>query len=143
METLINSVESSQLLYLQDQQKSILFVDNDLASYFLVMELLSEHGINVIHSRCGLHAINTFKETPSICVVLTELLLPNIDGFGVLKEIRRLNPHLPIVAQTANVMNNMKYNCLCAGFNQFIEKPINIEGFTSDILKFTFNNWHF
>jgi CheY-like chemotaxis protein len=67
---------------------------------------------------------------------LTELLLPNIDGFGVLKEIRRLNPYLPVVAQTANVMNNMKHTCLEAGFDDFIEKPINIELFTKEITKY-------
>jgi CheY-like chemotaxis protein len=136
METIMNSIASSQFNDRQILQKDILFVDNDLASYFLVMELLSEHGINVIHSRCGKHAISTFRETPSICVVLTELLLPNIDGFGVLKEIRRLNPYLPVVAQTANVMNNMKHTCLEAGFDEFIEKPINIELFTKEITKY-------
>ena len=137
METLINSVESSQINDRQIRQKDILFVDNDLASYFLVMELLSEHGINVIHSRCGLHAISTFKETPSICIVLTELLLPNIDGFGVLKEIRKINPVIPVIAQTTQVVNNMKHCCLCAGFNEFIDKPIDLEMFTCAVIKYT------
>lgn len=136
METIANSVKSSQITDIQTSKATVLLIDNDLASYFLVMELLSEHGINVIHSRCGLQAISTFKETPSICVVLTELLLPNIDGFGVLKEIRSRKPDLPVIAQTANVMNNMKNNCLCAGFNEFIEKPINFDLFTKLVIKY-------
>ena len=64
-------------------------------------------------------------------VVITELKLPKVDGFGVLKEIRKIDPSTPIIAQTANVLNNMKYTCLNAGFNEFISKPINLNDFTS------------
>ena len=64
-------------------------------------------------------------------VVITELKLPKVDGFGVLKEIRKIDPSTPFIAQTANVLNNMKYTCLNAGFNEFISKPINLNDFTS------------
>lgn len=114
----------------------ILYIDNDIASYILVSELLIDYEVEIIHSRCGLEAIGIFKAIPSIKVVITELKLPNIDGFGVLKEVRKINPTIPVIAQTAHVINNMKYCCLCAGFNEFIDKPIDLELFTSEVLKY-------
>jgi CheY-like chemotaxis protein len=135
METIANPIESSRMTDIQTTKPTILFIDNDIASYFLVMELLSEHGINVIHSRCGKEAISIFKTIPSINIVITELILPNVGGFGVLNEIRKINPVIPVIAQTAHVVNNMKHSCLNAGFNDFIDKPIDLKLFTLNVLK--------
>jgi CheY-like chemotaxis protein len=52
--------------------------------------------------------------------VITELLLPQYNGFEVLKEIKRINPEMQVITQTANVMNNMKQTCFEAGFDEFI-----------------------
>lgn len=109
----------------------ILYIDNDVASYYLVSELLEGCNVEILHSRCGLHALQIFNELPYFDMVITELKLPGIDGFGVLKEIRKTNPNIPVIAQTANVVNNMKYTCLNAGFSEFIPKPIDLNAFTS------------
>lgn len=135
METIMNSIDSSQVIDLQIKQIDILLVDNDLASYYLVSEILCEYRINVIHARCGLQGINIFKSTPTISIVLTELLLPNLDGFYILREVKKNKPNVPVIAQTAHVVNNIKQECLIAGFDEFIDKPINIESFTEQIKK--------
>ncbi|NVO09034.1 MAG: response regulator [Bacteroidales bacterium] len=109
----------------------ILYIDNDVASYYLVSELLEGYDIEILHSRCGSLAVQLFNEFPYFDMVITELKLPGIDGFGVLNEIRKTNPNIPVIAQTANVVNNMKYTCLNAGFCEFIPKPIDLGAFVS------------
>ena len=114
----------------------ILYIDNDIASYILVSELLLDCNVEIIHSRCGLCGIELFRQIPSIEMVITELKLPSIDGFEVLKEIRKTNLNIPIIAQTANIVNNMKYTCLNAGFSEFIPKPIDLDVFATTISKY-------
>ena len=114
----------------------ILYIDNDVASYYLVSELLEGCNIEIIHSRCGLRAIQLFNELSCFDMVITELKLPGIDGFGVLQEIKKINPNIPVIAQTANVVNNMKYTCLNAGFSEFIPKPIDLNTFISILNKY-------
>ena len=115
----------------------ILYIDNDEASYFLVSELLEDCNVEIQHSRCGLRAVQIFNTNPLFDMVITELKLPEIDGFGVLKEIRKINPSVPIVAQTATVVNNTKFTCLNSGFNEYIQKPIDFREFISIVMKYS------
>ncbi|MFT3738475.1 MAG: response regulator [Breznakibacter sp.] len=134
METLTHSIESSQVIDVQPTNATVLLIDNDLASFYLVSEILSEYGINVIHARSGMEGVELVRQKPSIHLVITELLLPQLNGFDVLKEIKRINPEMQVITQTANVMNNMRQNCLEAGFEEFIEKPIDIVDFGGNII---------
>lgn len=136
METQLHSIESSQVIDLLPTKATILLIDNDLASYYLVCEILSEYDINIIHARCGMEGVTLFKQKPSIQLVITELLLPQLNGFDVLNEIKRINPNMQVITQTANVINNMRQTCLNAGFNEFIEKPINVQLFIYEVNKF-------
>ncbi len=119
----------------------ILFIDNDVTSYFLVSELLEDYDVEILHSRCGPSAIKLFCTHIPFELVVTELKLPIIDGFGVFHELRKVNPDIPVIAQTACVLNNMKYICLKAGFNEFISKPIDIIHFTTLIKKYCNTHW--
>jgi CheY-like chemotaxis protein len=115
----------------------ILYIDNDEASYFLVSELLEGCNAKIVHVRCGSRAIQIFNTNPLFDMVITELKLPEIDGFGVLSEIRKINPNIPIIAQTATVVNNTKFNCLNCGFNEYIQKPIDFREFVSTVMKYS------
>lgn len=115
----------------------ILYIDNDEASYILVSELLEGCNVEIQHARCGLRAVQIFNANPSFNLVITELKLPEIDGFGVLREIRKINPKIPIIAQTATVVNNTKCTCLNAGFNEYVQKPIDFREFISTVMKYS------
>lgn len=129
MEKVMNSNWSSQVMASSDLKSDVLFIDNDLASYYLVYELLSDYPFNLIHARCGCEGIFAFKSYPTIGLVISELKLPKLDGYEVLKQIRKLNPGIPVWAQTAVVLASVQENCKKAGFNEFIEKPIDFNRF--------------
>lgn len=118
----------------------MLYIDNDVASYYLVSELLEGYEVEILHSRCGLQALQLFSAFTDIDIVVTELKLPGIDGFGILREARKLNPNIPVIVQTANVVNSMKQVCLNIGFSEFIPKPIDLSEFVSIVKKYSKNH---
>jgi two-component system, cell cycle response regulator DivK len=110
-------------------EKQILYIDNDMASYILVSEILKNCNVKISHCKCGTSAILLFRKYPSFDLVITETRLPRVSGFFVLNEIRRIKPDIPIIAQTASVLDNMEKRCMEAGFNEFVAKPFDLKEF--------------
>ncbi|HNY09824.1 MAG TPA: response regulator, partial [Tenuifilaceae bacterium] len=61
---------------------------------------------------------------PEISLILMDLRLPFMDGYRVVREIRKQNHDIPIVATTASSMANEEQRSLDAGCNAFITKPL-------------------
>lgn len=120
-------------------KKQILYIDNDMASYILISEILRNCNVKITHCKCGTSAILLFKKYPSFDLIITEIRLPKANGFTVLNEIRRIKQNIPIIAQTANVLNNMKKKCLKVGFNEFVAKPFDLSLFVSMVNKYIHN----
>ena len=59
--------------------------------------------------------------------------LPIIDGYTATQQIKRLRPEVPIIAQTAYVYEQDRLNCLEAGCDAYLSKPINKEQLLSAI----------
>jgi len=102
------------------ESKKILLVDNDMASYYLVDELLRDYEVKLIHATCGYSAIRLFIENAFVDAVITEIKVPRLDGFGILKEVKTMNPIVPVIAQTACEYRGMRQKCLAAGFDEYI-----------------------
>ena len=127
-------LEDERILY--TVRKKILLADSDTASYFLISELLADYNIRIIHARSGQEAIRLFRQNPFIDMVITEIKLPGLDGFEILKATRAINPFITAIAQTAYVHNNMKQKCLMSGFNEYIPKPIDFDLFVTVLKKY-------
>jgi two-component system cell cycle response regulator DivK len=113
-----------------------MLIDVDKVSHILVAEVLSDKDIEIVHVQNGKDAINLFRHNPFFDLVIIELMLPDMDGFSVLKEIRKANPIVPVIAQTAEVRYNIENRCLREGFNYFIEKPTTLELFVDKVEKY-------
>lgn len=100
----------------------------------LVSRMLLSKGYKVLSEssgHTGLHAIR--KQMPDL--VLLDINMPGMDGYQVLDEIRN-DPdiaHLPIVALTANGLQGSRQECLEAGFDEYIAKPITRQELTQRI----------
>ena len=116
--------------------KQILYIDSDIASYILISEILRNCNVKITHCKCGTSAILLFKKYPSFDLIITEIRLPKANGFTVLNEIRRIKQNIPIIAQTASVLDNMEKRCLEAGFNEFVAKPFDLKEFTITAKKY-------
>jgi two-component system, cell cycle response regulator DivK len=117
-------------------KKQILYIDSDMASYILICEILRNCNVKITHCKSGTSAILLFKKYPFFDLVITETRLPRVSGFTVLNEIRIVKPDIPIIAQTASVLDNMEKRCLGAGFNEFVAKPFDLKEFIITTMKY-------
>src|SRR5579863_2286381 len=107
--------------------KKILVAEDNPANRELMREVLSGRGYEVIEACDGLEALQRIEETrPDL--ILLDIQLPVLDGFAVLTKLRE-NPDykdLRVIAVTANAMREDRERGLNAGFDAYINKPIDI-----------------
>ena len=105
-------------------KNKILVVEDDSDNLEYFKRLLLIKGADVIYAKTGEEAIDIVKKDDSIRLVLMDILLPGMDGFETTKQIKKLNPKLPIIAQTAYAMQNDKEKCIDAGCDDYVSKPV-------------------
>ncbi|MBI3935102.1 MAG: response regulator [Acidobacteria bacterium] len=108
--------------------KTILVTEDDFPSRELLTEILLEWGYEVIQASNGVEALRQIEEKrPDL--VLLDLQMPLLDGFGVIARVRsdaRFSA-LPVVAITAHAMKDFSSRISEAGFDAHLPKPLNVE----------------
>jgi len=109
--------------------RKVLVVDDDARNIFALATVLENHDMEVLTATNGRKAIETIKSTPDLHVVLMDIMMPDMDGYQTMREIRN-DAHfraLPILALTAKAMKGDREKCLEAGASDYIAKPVNID----------------
>lgn len=89
----------------------------------LASAILSRTGATIMEAGNGKDAIELLRQRP-FDVVLMDLHLPVMNGLDTTRYIRKeLKLDMPIIAITANIINDEENKCLKAGMNAFISKP--------------------
>ncbi|MGQ9603231.1 MAG: response regulator [bacterium] len=105
----------------------IMVVEDSAVNRRLVSKLLEKRGHIVIQATSGKEAVSTYQSKP-VDVILMDLTLPDEDGFEVTQKIREMERrnggHTPIIAVTAHAMKGDEEQCLRAGMDSYIAKPI-------------------
>jgi CheY-like chemotaxis protein len=106
--------------------KNILVAEDNAVNRELVRELLETHGYNVIEACNVQEALEMIADSPPDLLLL-DLGMPVLDGFGVISKIRD-SPRwskLPVLAVTAYAMNGDRDKIINSGFDGYLSKPIN------------------
>ena len=106
--------------------KTILVAEDEPANFLFIEKILAPTQAKIIRAKNGNEAINIAKENSLVNVILMDIYMPEIDGFEAAKTIKKLNPNLPIIAQTFYESEIDKEKVKNASFDHFISKPINI-----------------
>jgi PAS domain S-box-containing protein len=107
-------------------QAKILVVDDEPEQITLITRALKEAGCKNIKSTVNPLDVAGLLTTFQPDLIILDLAMPNLDGFGVLEQIRPLvsdKTFLPIVVMTANPMIEIKRKVLAGGANDFLLKP--------------------
>ncbi len=107
--------------------RQVLVVDDKASSRELVRTLLETAGYAVSEAANGREAVDIARETAPDLILL-DLQMPVLDGFGALHEIRA-DPRfakLPIVALTASAMQGDREKAIAAGFTGYVSKPVRL-----------------
>ena len=108
--------------------KNILIVDDDMRNVFSLTSALEEKGMNVVVGRNGSEGIKKLYEKNNIDLILMDVMMPEMDGYTAMKEIRKEKQfdNIPIIAITAKSMKEDRQKCIEAGSNDYLTKPVDI-----------------
>jgi len=109
--------------------KKILITDDDVRNIFSLTKALEKYKVEVVVAMDGKHALQQIKEHPDVDVVLMDMMMPEMDGYESIKEIRKMPmfKRLPIIAITAKSMIGEREKCITAGASDYISKPVDID----------------
>ncbi len=109
--------------------KKVLITDDDVRNIFSLTKALEKYKVDVIVAMDGKHAILQLQENPDVDVILMDMMMPEMDGYESIKEIRKMPAFkkLPIIAVTAKSMIGDREKCLNAGASDYISKPVDID----------------
>ncbi len=115
------------------QNMSILLVEDNILNQRLMTINLSSLGHKVTVANNGLEGVELFKKNP-FDLILMDIMMPVMDGIEATKVIREIekreNKYTPIIAFTANTLNNDYHTCKSNGMDHLLEKPFSVSKFT-------------
>jgi len=105
-------------------EKHILVAEDEDNNFKFMLAALKKTKITLIRARDGLEAVELFKEKQHLIdVVLMDIQMPKMNGYDATKELLKIDPDIPVIAQTAFAMSGGKIKCFDAGCIGYISKP--------------------
>jgi DNA-binding response OmpR family regulator len=101
--------------------------DEELVRNFLV-SVFSKHGHKCDTAKDGLEALEKTKKN-FFDAVVADIVMPQMDGIALTKELVKLNPDLPIMIITGQHTEYSAETAITAGAREFIKKPFSIDEF--------------
>lgn len=106
--------------------KTILLAEDNLINITIFQSIMKQTNATIIIAKNGQQAIDKMGEY-SIDLIFMDIQMPVMDGVQACKLLKKLYPNIPIIALTANVMEEEIKQYLAVGFNRHLGKPIDLE----------------
>lgn len=106
----------------------ILLVDDEGSILRITQQMLESYGYRVITAEEGTAALRAFDQHPdSIDLIITDLMMPGMDGYALIRALRGRGHNLPIIAASGLTDKDSPSRSIAAGANQFMAKPYAID----------------
>ncbi|MDX9727172.1 MAG: response regulator [Bacteroidales bacterium] len=106
------------------RSKKILIVEDDVSSRLYLNKILEKTGASLLSACDGMEAVELAKANPDIDIILMDIQLPLVDGYGAAKRIREFREDVIIIAQTAYSLLGDRERIISSGFDDYIVKPV-------------------
>jgi two-component system capsular synthesis sensor histidine kinase RcsC len=103
----------------------ILVVDDHPINRRLLADQLGSLGYQVVTATDGVDALNFLKKK-SVDIILTDVNMPNMDGYTLARRLREQKISLPVIGVTANALAEEKQRCIDAGMDGCLSKPVTL-----------------
>lgn len=130
-----NAIQSSsqKIVYSDEifENKHVLVVEDNQINIEIAKKILQKKKVQVTTAENGAHGLEIFEKSAEgyFDAILMDVRMPIMDGITATKEIRALlrtdAMTIPIIAMTANAFTEDKANCITAGMNEHLAKPVN------------------
>lgn len=105
-------------------EESILVVDDEERMRKLIKDFLTNKGYHILEAEDGEKALEIYQENKSkIMLILLDVMMPKLDGWSVLRQIRQENKELPIIMLTARGEEQDELFGFELGVDEYISKP--------------------
>lgn len=109
---------------MEEKRMKILVVDDDKEIVELLTIYIHNEGYDVVQAYDGKEAITKIMTTPDIDLMILDIMMPNMDGMQVVKQLRK-ESQIPIIMLTAKISDMDKIQGLIAGADDYVTKPFN------------------
>ena len=111
-----------------DRPVSLLVAEDNATNRRVLRAMLKDQSVSLTMAENGVEALDLFT-AGAFDLVLMDVSMPEMDGLEATRRIRALEreedrPRTPVVALTANVMDDDRAKCLAAGMDDFLSKPV-------------------
>ncbi len=113
--------------------KKVLILEDEVNIRSFVVINIKRAGYDAIEAGTGMEALEKLKENPDIGVAILDIMLPDIDGFEVCRNIRATNKQIGIIMLTARTQEMDKITGLMTGADDYVTKPFSPAELTARI----------
>lgn len=104
---------------------TILIVDDHPINRLLLTDQLKKIGFNTATAEDGCDAL-TYLAKNHVDIILTDVNMPNMNGYQLATHIREMGSDMPVIGVTANAIAEEKQRCIDAGMNDCVSKPVSL-----------------
>ncbi|MCL2174818.1 MAG: ATP-binding protein [Treponema sp.] len=116
--------------------KKLLIAEDIEINREIIISLLENSGLIIDVAENGKEALDKASVKGAYDLILMDMQMPEMDGLEATRQIRAFDSKIPIIAMTANVFKEDVENCLAAGMNDHIGKPIDLDTVIEKLKKF-------
>jgi PAS domain S-box-containing protein len=100
----------------------VLIAEDNLVNMLIITKFLQKWDVQFTKAGNGAEALSKINEQ-QFDILLIDLEMPEVDGFGVAKEVRQTNLAIPMIACTATLYEGIQEDLMQKGFTNYLQKP--------------------
>lgn len=109
-----------------NQSRSVLIIDDEFGIRDGLKQAMEGFGFSVTLAESGESGIHEFRKHNPFDLVITDYKMPGLNGFDVLREIKKLSPETPVVLMTGHGSIHHAVNAIQSGATDYLCKPFSL-----------------